>query len=85
MQVEVWLGRIEAGEQLTATDVTVGVAGGVLPPPFPPPPQPAMTVKIPAVVIRNAERNSKRDFKRYRSIAAIVDHSTRTSTQRHPQ
>lgn len=43
MQVEVWVMRMEEGEQETLTDVIVGIGGGVPPPPVPllPPPQPA--------------------------------------------
>jgi hypothetical protein len=54
MQVDVCVVRIEAGEQLTVTEVIVGV-----PPPPPPllPPQPATTVEIP--VTNNRVANSR--------------------------
>jgi hypothetical protein len=47
VHVDVCVVRMDAGEQLTVTDVIVGETGGVLPPPPPLlPPQPATTAKM---------------------------------------
>jgi hypothetical protein len=49
--------RIEAGAQLTETDVIVGITGG---PMLKPPPQPDTTVKNPAVKRRVAKPHAIR-------------------------
>ena len=62
VQVEVWLVKMDAGEQLTATAVIVGETGGVLPPPvLPPPPQPAIAAKTAVAAKRVANANPKRN------------------------
>jgi hypothetical protein len=52
VQVDVCVDRMDVGEQLTETDVTVVVGVGVPPLFSPPPPQPVTIAKAPAVASR---------------------------------